>query len=75
MLQAKVKLVRGGVKVPPPPLGKGLASLSAPKSRGGLADQQVKDLLLVFRRWQWDPLTWEQRRELPRPCETPSWAR
>lgn len=57
MLQLKVKLVRGGVKVPPPPLGKGLASLSALKSREGLADQQVKDLLLVFLRWQWDPLT------------------
>ena len=44
-LHTKVKLVRGGVKVPRPPSGRGLASLSALKSRGALADQQVKDLL------------------------------
>lgn len=45
MLHAKVKLVRGGVKMPPPPSEKGLASLSALKSGGALTDQQVKDLL------------------------------
>lgn len=44
MLQVKVKLGRGGVKVPPPLSGKGLASVSASESGGVLADQQVKDL-------------------------------
>jgi len=45
VLHAKVKLIRGGVKVPPPPSREELASLAVMKPGGVLADQQVKDLL------------------------------
>lgn len=61
----KVKLGRGGTKGLPPPRGKGLTSLQHCSS----SCRSRTCFLLVFLRWQWDPLAREQGAELPWPWE------